>query len=238
MVQAWNPFHREWAGAWNYPAWSLSVEAFFYLSFPFLQRKISKFSDPALLLFTLAMAVLCVFGHTPTQGLGNWDQTSVYSRFLILPMLRLPEFLVGMALGNRFLRLGVSSNSSILTYLSAIAVIVLLSVPIGPWVSLVVIPFAALIYDLADSGNQLARLLSTRLMILLGGASYSVYLLQSPFRDWVRVISERALSMIAGFATPATPVLLVFFSIAVFKLWEEPSRRAIRRWFGSKASSF
>ena len=238
MVQTWNPFHREWMGAWNYPAWSLSVEAFFYLCFPFIQRQISKVSDHALLLFALAMALLCIFGHTPTQGLGNWDQTSVYSVFLILPVLRLPEFLLGVALGNRFLRLGVSSNSSIYTYLSAIAVIVSLSVPIGPWVSLVVIPFAALIYDLADSRNQLAGLLSTRVMILLGGASYSVYLLQAPFRDWVRILSARAPFMMARFATPATPFLLVVFSIVVFKFWEEPSRRAIRRWFGAKASSF
>jgi peptidoglycan/LPS O-acetylase OafA/YrhL len=41
---------------------------------------------------------------------------------------------------------------------------------------------------------------------------------------------------IARFATPATPVLLVLFSILVFKIWEEPSRRAIRRWLGSKTA--
>jgi hypothetical protein len=45
MVQAWNPFRRGWTGAWNYPAWSLSVEAFFYLCFPFIQKRISRAGD-------------------------------------------------------------------------------------------------------------------------------------------------------------------------------------------------
>ena len=35
MVQAWNPFNPDMAGAWNYPAWTLSAEAFFYICFPF-----------------------------------------------------------------------------------------------------------------------------------------------------------------------------------------------------------
>jgi peptidoglycan/LPS O-acetylase OafA/YrhL len=88
-----------------------------------------------------------------------------------------------------------------------------------------------LIYELADPQNVAGVLLSNRLMLLLGGASYSIYLLQLPFRDCVRVLSARASYSVANLATPATPVLLVLFSILVFKLWEEPSRRAIRRAF-------
>ncbi len=38
MVQAWNPFHVNYGGAWNSPAWTLSTEAFFYLLFPFFFR--------------------------------------------------------------------------------------------------------------------------------------------------------------------------------------------------------
>jgi peptidoglycan/LPS O-acetylase OafA/YrhL len=60
--------------------------------------------------------------------------------------------------------------------------------------------------------------------------------MQAPFRDWVRVLSVHLPDAIARFATPATPVLLVLFSILVFKIWEEPSRRAIRRWLGSKTA--
>jgi peptidoglycan/LPS O-acetylase OafA/YrhL len=234
MVQAWNPFHREWTGAWNYPAWSLSVEAFFYLWFPFIQKRISRIADGSLSLFIYAMAVLSVFAHTPIQGLGT---SGSHLEGLVLPIYRLPEFLLGVGLGNRFLRMGATSHSTFFTYLAAAAVIILLGAPIGPWVSLVVVPFAALLLELADSRNHLGGLLSSPIMILLGGASYSVYLLQAPFRDWVRVLSEHFPHAIARLATPVTPILLVLFSILVFKTWEEPSRRAIRRWLGTKPPS-
>lgn len=237
MVQAWNPFHPEWTGVWNYPAWSLSVEAFFYVFFPFIQKQISRKSDTTLSAIILVTSLLCIFLHTPTQGLGERNLSAGLSRLLILPILRFPEFLLGVSLGNRFLRVGGSSRNVIYSYLSAISVIVILSLPIGSWVSLVVLPFSTLIYDLAGSKNHLVAFFSTRVMILLGGASYSVYLLQAPFRDWVRTLSLQEPSVVAKIITPLTPLFLVLFSIIVFKLWEEPWRRSIRRWLGSKPAS-
>ena len=229
MIQAWNPWNPEWAGAWNYPAWSLSVEAFFYLCFPFIQQIFSRLSDRVLTLFIVTAALVCVLAHTPVQGLANWDRTVILARFL--PLLRLPEFILGMGLGNRFLRRGFAFRTSLPTIFAAIAILVVLSLPIHDWVSIVVIPFGFLIYELADPKNVVGVLLSNRLMLLLGGASYSIYLLQHPFRDYVRDLSARAPYSVAGLATPATPILLVIFSILLFKLWEEPSRRAIRRAF-------
>ena len=133
-----------------------------------------------------------------------------------------------MSLGNYFLHGGKLLNSSIVLYLSAVTAIVLLSLPIGGWVSPVVVPFAMMIYGLASCSNLLTAFLSSRLMLLLGGASYSVYLLQAPFRDWVRVISESGLGEKARLVTPLTPFLLVLFSVAVFKWFEEPLRNRIR----------
>jgi len=50
MVQAWNPFRAGLAGAWNYPAWSLSVEAFSILFFRSAASDVSakqpRSSDP------------------------------------------------------------------------------------------------------------------------------------------------------------------------------------------------
>lgn len=238
MAQAWIPWHPEWTGAWNYPAWSLSFEAFFYLCFPFIQRILSRLGDRALACCVMMAGSVCIFAHTPTQVLGNWDYASFCARFFPHPLLRIPEFILGMALGNWFLRHGAIYRSPMVTLLAVLAVLFLLSAPIQSWVSLVVVPFSLLIYDLADQRNWVGALFSNRLMLLLGGASYSIYLLQAPFRDWIRTLSAHAPSLLRELATPASPALLVLFSILVFKLWEEPWRRFFRRHSGAiRASS-
>ena len=234
MVQAWNPLHPELTGAWNYPAWTLSVELFFYLCFPFLQGYLSRRSQRSLMTCAALAALLALVMHTPTQGLGHWDRSTVYGRYVPLSVLRIPEFILGVALGNLFLRGRSSQRGAFATVLAAGAALLVLSIPLGQAVSLVIIPFAVLVYQLANPLNPIGRLFCSRPMLLLGGASYSVYLLQAPFRDWVRVLSTKLLRDGARFATPLTPVLLVLFSILVFRFWEEPWRRSIRRWFRSE----
>src|ERR1700735_3219512 len=45
MVQAWNPFDLGMSGAWNMVCWTLSVEALFYLCFPWLHIWIERRSS-------------------------------------------------------------------------------------------------------------------------------------------------------------------------------------------------
>ncbi len=231
MVQAWNPLQPKITGAWNYPAWSLSVEAFFYLCFPFIQSRLTKASRKALLILGTIAAFVAIFAHTPTQGLGTWDRSTLVGKWIPLPVLRFPEFLVGMVLGNHFLRDRSVSRKTFLTVSAAFMAVLLLSIPIGPWVSLVVLPFGLLIYSLASSSDPLTGLLSKPLFILLGGASYSLYLLQLPIRDCVRVLMPRISSHLAMLSAPLTPVILILISILVFRFWEEPMRRSIRKWW-------
>jgi peptidoglycan/LPS O-acetylase OafA/YrhL len=236
MVQAWNPFRIEWAGAWNYPAWSLSVEAFFYLCFPFLLPWMSRRSTRALPWLVTILVTVCVVIHTPVRGLGVLVDSSKLASLVPLPLLRIPEFALGMGIGLRLLRneaSGRAKGSRAKIYLAALATIVLLSVPLGEWVSLVIIPFAVLVYELAVCDSFLTKLLSTRFMVLLGGASYAVYLLQYPVRSWTRVLFANFPQNIAHLGTPLTPLILVLFSIGVFYFWEEPCRISVRSWFAS-----
>jgi len=233
MVQAWNPLHPELTGVWNYPAWSLSVEAFFYLCFPFIQSRLWGSSWRVLLLVAAFASLVCVVFHTPIQGLGLWDPV-VTGKWLPLPLLRIPEFILGMVLGNVFVRYGSISRKATLTLLAVISSILILALPIGPWVSLAVLPFGLLIYSLASSENPVTSFLSHPVMILLGGASYSIYLLQVPARDWVRTISEH-FTPLGRVNVPLTPLVLILFSVLVFRNWEEPMRKATRRWLVRKA---
>ena len=105
MVQAWNPVNPDMAGAWNYPAWTFSAEAFFYICFPFVVPWMSRRSDRALFWLTAVLLTVCIVGHTTLKGLGDWKSKAVLSeRVLPPPVLRIPEFLLGVVLGLRFLR--------------------------------------------------------------------------------------------------------------------------------------
>lgn len=229
MVQAWNPLRPSLVGAWNYPAWSLSVEAFFYLCFPFIQYRIASLSRTGLLLLAVIMSLLSVFAHTPFQGLSTWTHLSLFGVPIPLPILRFPEFLLGMAAGNFFVRFGSSVKKPFLTAFGALAAIVILCFTSGPWVSLVVLPFTLFIYCLASSRDAVASCFSNSVMLLLGGASYAIYLLQLPVRDWVRTLLASGPASLNAFNAPLTPIILVLFSIFVFRYWEEPLRKTIRR---------
>ncbi len=148
-----------------------------------------------------------------------------------------------MALGLTFLRSGsdMPSHRPLRTFVAVVGLLVALSLPLGPWVSLVVLPFAVLAYELALGGSWLARILSTPTMVLLGGASYAVYLLQTPVRQWTHLLFSHAPAKLAGTDGPFTALALVGFSIFVFLYWEEPLRKVLRRWFAAgrhRISSF
>jgi peptidoglycan/LPS O-acetylase OafA/YrhL len=239
MVQAWNPVNFDMAGAWNYPAWTLSAEAFFYVCFPFVLPWLSRRSQRAMLWIAAVLVIVCVAGHTPIKGLGDWkNHAGFFVQYAPLPLLRIPEFLLGAVLGLRFLRAGSAvgrqehrAGRPLVVYAAVVGTIAALALPIGDWVSLVILPFSILVYELAAGGTLLADFLSTRVMVLLGGASYSVYLLRYPVSSWMRVLVEALPAGFVRWGELLTPVVLVFFSIAVFKYWEEPARKVLRRWF-------
>ncbi len=235
MVQAWNPFNSDMAGAWNYPAWTLSAEAFFYICFPFVLPWLSRRSERALYWLMAALLLLCVLGHTPVKGLGDWkNQAGLFVRYVPLPVLRIPEFLVGVVMGVQFLRASRTQTRlgrPLIVYSAVVGTVAALSLPIGDWVSLVILPFSLLVYELACGGTLLTQFLSTRIMVLLGGASYSVYLLRYPVANWMRLLVDKLPSPFVRAGELLTPVVLMLFSIAVFRLWEEPARKMLRNWF-------
>jgi len=240
MVQAWNPWNPGMAGAWNYPAWTLSTEAFFYLCFPFVVPCISRKSDRTLLWLTAALLAVCVVGHTPVMGLGDWKNHAVLLEKVIpLPVLRLPEFLLGVTMGLRFLRdqsgqhptAGDQTSRPLRVYPAVFATVAALSLSLGDWVSIVILPFAVLVYELARGGSWLAKFLSTPVMFLLGGASYAIYLLRLPVTTWARVAISGLPARFVRFGELLVPLILILFCVLVFRYWEEPARKVLRRWF-------
>src|SRR6516225_9168215 len=187
LLHAWVP---PAALMWNTVSWSLSVEAFFYFLFPYLLRSFARFSG----VWLIVLGVLSWFvslGITAIYNVLNPDRlrlinSDTYDAFWLSvvkfnPLVRLPEFLIGMACGFYFLRARASSK---------------LGIPLVGG-GLLAPAFAAIIYGLAQPRSLMV--LNLRPMVLLGDASYSFYLLHSfligmcffswgaEFRQWGRM---------------------------------------------------
>lgn len=242
LLQSWLPSA---ALSWNMPAWSLSVEAFFYLLFPFLLPRLARLSRPQLLAFApagCALTLICALTYTHFQPDGpvNLRTLGPWINFLKFnPLIHLPEFLMGMAAGLLFLHrrpephLPAARRAWPLTLLGLAAALTLVALsPHIPYVvlhtALLAPAFTVLIYGLALRPRGLA-LLETRPMEALGEASYPFYLLHTTlilnfFLDMRTQTAKHQTAL--GFLTWL--LLAIAVSLLVDRLIERPLRRLLR----------
>jgi peptidoglycan/LPS O-acetylase OafA/YrhL len=231
MVQTWIPGRPDLQGAWNFPAWSLSVEAFFYLVFPLILLALNRMSIAGLRrLVGLLLAAIAIGDLTRPAGL--WYFALTWVRYVPLPVVRLPEFIVGMVLGLAFLRAPEWRYSGQISVGALLSAIVVLCLPWAGWASAAVIPFAILIMSLAYQRGPVARMLSNRIVILLGSASYAVYLLQLPTRIYTRLLFSKLPHAPHELDAFLSPCFLLILSVLVFLFWEEPARKFLRKSLG------
>jgi peptidoglycan/LPS O-acetylase OafA/YrhL len=97
MLNAWNPFFL----IINYPSWSLSALAFFYLLFPLLAPRIYRMKYPF-----YALIILGILFAIPGATAHFLDKTDIVTDGLMHrnPVIRLPLFVGGMVLCVLFAR--------------------------------------------------------------------------------------------------------------------------------------
>jgi peptidoglycan/LPS O-acetylase OafA/YrhL len=192
--QAWWP---PAAALWNAPAWSLSIEFFFYALFPALAYATSRLSRNYLIVFAYAVVVaVTVFRFSvlsPNSPPGSFAAN--FERFF--PPLHLPQFVFGMALGRLYL-FGQTFSRGRHFAMFCVGTVGLLFVFGGssllPWWSqtdgVLVILFGLVIFGGACAEFRI-KVLSSPILILLGEASYSMYILHIPLRVWWDWITKR-----------------------------------------------
>lgn len=187
LLQAWAPTSDSYF-AINVPAWSLSVEAFFYIAFPFVIRGLRRLRSRwlvvllvAMVVVSVALAALVTRDTRPTEL--DADSLSIWLAYYFPPS-RLPEFVVGMILGLLARRGALPAVS----WPAAVALAAAVYLSVGIWPSaygvaaLVVLPFGLLI--VAAAQRDIAGtpgVLRARLAVRLGEASYCFYLLHHIF---------------------------------------------------------
>ena len=256
MLQAWG--RRFWG--LNRPCWSLSAETFFYALFPFLGvllwRLRRQWTWPAMVLVyvsgqLLVLAAVKVVGRYPIDP----------EFLLFLPPLHVSTFFLGVLLAKLRVdadkkqrasgRRGWTSYALFLTV--GISFVILgLALPTSVTDSPtgqalledgVFSPFfCALIWALCDSKTIISRLLTMKWPLLLGEASYGLYLIHDPVLhlvvpQLVHVFSNaswREFRILYLLSFLVYLVVCIALSVASYLWFEGPSRRWIRSRFGSR----
>ena len=237
LLQSWVP---QAALTWNSVCWSLSVEAFFYLVFPFFLRSSRKLSPKTLLvclvgLWFVSLSFSFSYVHFHPDGLDkiNSGETNLFWKNVLSfnPLVRLPEFLIGMFACRLFLARGngdiTFATPLIFAGLLGFASVILLVSKIpSPVLSagLLSPAFAAMIYGLAQQPKW-TSFLAAPLPVLLGDASYSLYLLHS-------LVITRVFDSVPHFPwlarVAACFLAAILASLLSYRLVEEPARRFLR----------
>jgi peptidoglycan/LPS O-acetylase OafA/YrhL len=227
----------------NSPSWSLSAEGFFYLMFPWLASRFTPERSSKLLgwvvaLWALALAPAIFYMLTRPDGIvalndraaGRWLGLLLYA-----PIFRLAEFALGIVLGVLFLRQHVRVPGWTALPLALGIVLILTFVPneAYPLVhnGLLDPVFGLLILALAGGGSILQHLLSKPWLVLLGEASYSLYILQEPiWRTLNATVARLGLDARTPVFIAAYLLIAIGLSVLSYRLLEVPARNALRRW--------
>lgn len=228
MLQAWLP---NVSLSWNAPSWTLSCEAFFYLTFPSLILYVrTKIRDDEArrvwflwAVFALLSAVVCL----SARWLPEWSET--IGR---LPLTTVPEFALGVILCESRAGRLLSKRRGLHALTLLFPGIVML---LPPWwvlllhdAGLLSLVAGMLIVGCAEvpSNALWAAPLRTRPMLKLGEASYASYILQAPVFGYVALLElQSAISF-----TTAT-VLLLVLSLVLVGTFEPVVRRWVIRRF-------
>jgi peptidoglycan/LPS O-acetylase OafA/YrhL len=230
LLQTWFP--NSGATDWNFVAWTLSVELLFYVVFPFAFVFFRRLSTPLLLGgLCVAIGLLLLIWLNMTPRLGDGEVEAFGFVFHIpVPFLRLPEFVYGMILGTLFLR-NKFMHSNLTPYVASFIIVIASGSSTYPAIQTVVLlAFGPLIISLAaaSKGNVIRKCLENRILVILGGSSYTLYLLQFPMRKYIALWVPEHLAIYARLVfAPA----LICISVFVFFCYEGPMRKLLRRAF-------
>ncbi|WP_267813794.1 acyltransferase family protein [Pseudomonas sp. RtIB026] len=218
--------------SFNAPSWSLSVEFFFYLLFPFLISFSTRVLVSVVVFVVLLKVVLALLVGGALE----------HFLFYIFPPLRLADFLVGILLFRLYVG-GPVYTFRQASFCQALSLFVLVAFfSLGQYIPqshrfdiYYLLPMACLVFSFAHQQGVLAQAISSRLLVLLGEASFAFYLVHQLViivgqEVRLRLNSDHAVLTDAGFAVVYFSISLAL-SIFLFKYYETPARmKMISLW--------
>lgn len=227
MVQAWHPAIADQV---NGPGWSLSAEAFFYLTFPFLLPVVTRLHPAWIYPVILLLGVLAVIPVALMNASGQYP----YQLMAMNPALHLPQFIIGMLGGWLFLQGGLAFQRLVkLLWIPALVIVLMvLGVMKMPYSvlnnGLLAVPFVVLLAALAGASKLNYR--TPKQLVLLGEASYALYILQLPVASWFKFVTRSGAGQFSLAQLAVYLFVLIGLSIASFLYFEVPMRRMMQQF--------
>ncbi|KLU24643.1 hypothetical protein EOS_19135 [Caballeronia mineralivorans PML1(12)] len=236
LLQAWTPTT---ATAWNTPGWSLSAEAVFYASFPFLFTFLKNRSVGVLLSLIGACWLFSVIPTLTLSFLPSSLGDAYWLRELVnfTPVLRIGEFIAGICMARLYLSQGLARKfrfdvAAFAALAAAIAVIVLANHLLAK--ALLFPAFILLLYFLARAAGPLSRWLGSKPMVLLGEASFAFYILHVPLFRYAKMLFPS----VATSPVPFLGFLLALTAVSIFSFLsiEKPLCAYLRKAYKTSRS--
>jgi peptidoglycan/LPS O-acetylase OafA/YrhL len=245
LLQAWFPsLFNYWI---NGSTWSLSVEWFFYLLFPYILGILKIMSGKSLQVLLFLMYLLSTIPSLvfilPIEP--KPSTSIVYA----LPIYRLPECIIGMILAIVFINQQDYNrkyvNQKLILYFALLMIYLIYFANIFPPIYVIhnffAIPMIAMIiYYCANLVNgPIYTFLSSNFLVVLGKISYSFYLLQSfpiLFVESNYQMLVKAFSPLSNNYLLGSLILLfnVVTSSLIYRVMENPFRETIVRSINKK----
>lgn len=218
-------------GTLDPPVWSVSVEVFFYLLFPLVGPLIWKMGSRSALMFAL---VAYAMGNFAALHMASSETSSVFLSYD--PLLHLYEFLIGVGTARLFLV--VSKNdiwaSRLARFAPALALICALAYLSIPIFAIpvsrslmqhgVLVPiFVLLIFAFSSGNKNLSKVFSHPWLVVLGEASFALYLIHYP----IGLIMRKFMTRHHVLGTSLYIAIVIAMSVSSFYWFETPLRRWI-----------
>lgn len=242
LLQSWVPGYPI---TLNTPGWSLSVEAFFYLCFPFLLIWVYKHGTKSMTLFCLALWIVTQFILLNALNSEAYaPKTALHDFIYYNPFMHLNSFIMGMLCGiyfkktdenklhkNNSLYLGLSFALIFLLIWARPHLEILFDYKLAFTNGLLAPAFLLFIVLLGKNRGLVSTLFSHSWLILLGEASYSLYILQKPIHGLYDKIIVPRIALPETIHFYIFLIGLIVISILSYQYFEKPMRKAIRSRF-------
>lgn len=229
LIQHWLPR----IGSLNYPSWSISAEAFFYLVFPMLSVYLWRRSTRSAIAvgsawFVVSWSIFVVGQYWPRMAIVPY----------VMPLFELNLFVAGIVLAKVHMGLLQSSRRNrwlmrwggLLAFGAGAALIGFTEwkawLPFQPvHDAIAAILFLMLILGFASGNRLIESLFTADWLVLLGESSYGLYLIHAPLYAILVALHVRNTHTFFWLYLAGA----ILLSVLSFRYFETPSRLAILR---------